>query len=264
MQTVQRAKRIGSTTLIVVVGLLLAYALNNLVFHWQWPFGDSSKATIAPAGAATVTRIEPEVLDCRARINATVPLKGKKDYTNHNPVHDFVYRTDTLKLAAVGDVDTCVRDGATVQELKNGGWAVNVPAESVEFVRPRVDAVATAKSVDFEKGWVGKFTDAFPWVDDNNGLTPAAYAYAQTIIGGSSCMKAAWTPTQRAIVAAYKQQAADKHIDPNKVEVTFSGTPNFSQHDADMKDLGFNGFEFKVDAGKVECRVDPGALQTQS
>ena len=56
--------------------------------------------------------------------------------------------------------------------------SVIIPGESILFVRPRVDAVATADSVHEGKGTIGKLTDSFPWVDSDVGLTPLAYAYA--------------------------------------------------------------------------------------
>ncbi len=245
-----------------VVGLVVvaAIAINHTFIHWQLPFGNSVESTIEPAAASEITKIEPIVLDCRARITANVPVKGKKSYQFSVFGATKTYRTDSMKLKAVGDVDTCVRGGASTQELKDGGWIVTVPAKSIVFNRPRVNAIKTAQSVKFNKGWVGKFTDVMPWVSETNGLTPAGYAYAQTVVGGSSCMKAAWEHTKHAIIVAYLQQASAKHIDPKKVSVIIDGPPDFNQVKG-LKDAHFHGFTFKVDAKHVECKVRKGALQ---
>ena len=59
---------------------------------------------------------------------------------------------------------------------EDGSARVLVPADAIEFVRPRVDAVATLGSVHYDEGLIGKLTGALPWVSDDQNLTPAAYA----------------------------------------------------------------------------------------
>lgn len=248
-------------TAVVVIMLVVAFAVNNTFHFFNFGWGSSVKTTIAPAAASEITRIEPITLDCRARITANVPVKGKKDYQRKAFGQTLTFRTDKMKLTAIGDVDTCVRGGSTITELKNGGWLVAVPASSIVFNRPRVNTVLTDRSVRFSKGWFGKLSDAFPWVSENNNLIPDAYAYAQTVIGGSSCMQAAWQPTQDAIRAAYQQQAVAKHLDPKQVTVVFDGTPNFNQNADILKATKVQGMTFLAEAEHVTCKLRKDALK---
>lgn len=249
-------KYVSIITIVVIIGLL-GYALNNLVFHYQLPFGNHTKSAINSDGPARIVRIEPIVLDCRARISAEVPVRGKKNHQVTVFGMTKTYRTDTVHLVATGDVETCVNGGADIRQVNGGGWRVVIPAKSVVFNRPRVDAVATTASVRTGKGWVGKLTDIFPWVSENNRLVPASYAFAQRVIGGSSCMEAAWQPTKNAVETAYRQQAKSKHVDPSKVSVTFSGQPDFAQNNGG---LVLKGFTFAT-SGRVKCEVVPGATR---
>ena len=85
--------------------------------------------------------MEPISLDCRARIHAEVPVEGRREHE----LLGQVYRTDTVSMLAVGDVDTCVEGtSAEVVHHRDGTTEVIIPGESILFVRPRVDAVATA------------------------------------------------------------------------------------------------------------------------
>lgn len=126
-------------------------------------------------------------------MRASVPVEGKREHK----VLGQVYRTDTVAMTAIGDIDTCVDATRTsIVRLNSESFQVVVPASAITFERPRVDAVATRDSVSFDKGLIGKVTDAFPWVSENSGLTPSAYAFAQEVVGSSDCMERAWAVTE--------------------------------------------------------------------
>jgi len=135
---------------------------------------------------------------------------------------------------------------------------VIVPADAIEFVRPRVDAVATMDSVEYDQGLIGKITDVFPWVSDNNALTPAAYAFAQTVIGGSDCMREAYDLTTYVLTEAYEDQMAAQGGNPADVEVIINGSPDFGQNDLG-DDPAFDEFEFSTDSAAT-CDVVGGAV----
>ena len=207
----------------------------------------SVEVTVTMPEEARIVAIEPISLDCRARVHAEVPVVG----TREHEVGGYVYRTDRVTLHAVGDVDTCV-DGRSAEITRNrdGSTDVVIPGESIVFVRPRVDMVATADSLTVSRGPIGKLTDAFPWVDDNLGLTPLAYAYAQNVIGSSECMRTAYTVTEQMLLDAYQDQYIDQGFDPNKLVVTIEGEPLFA--DADQLDLG-PGVNLGVGDGPIAC-----------
>ncbi len=225
----------------------------------NWPWNNielnvaSSKTVVAPDAPARIYRVEPLALDCRARISAVVPVKGKKEHE----LAGRVYRTDTVEMEAFGDVDTCVNaELVEIEERDDGTTKVTIPAEAIEFVRPRVDAVATRDSVRFDKGLIGKLTDAFPWVSDNESLTSNAYAFAQTVIGGSECMEQAYVVTEQVLVEAYAEHARESGGNPDRVEVEIVGTPDFDQN-APLTEL--DGTDFEVRNDQVECEVADGA-----
>lgn len=197
---------------------------------------------------ARVVAIEPISLDCRARVHAQVPVTA----TRRHEALGVVYRTDRVTLDAVGDVDTCV-DGAagtTVTHRGDGITEVVIDAAAITFVRPRVDTVASGDSVTEHRGPVGKLADALPWVDDNQGLTPLAYAYAQSVIGSSACMQTAYTVTEGLLRDAYRQQAVDQGADPALVTVRVEGTPHFG---AAVTPASGDGIELTVGASDVTC-----------
>ena len=195
---------------------------------------------------ARITAVEPISLDCRARVFAEVPVEGRREHE----AFGIVYRTDRISMHAYGDVDTCVDGSATeVTHHRDGTTDVVIPGESIVFVRPRVDAVRTAGSVDVDKDFVGKIVDAFPWVDDNLGLTPVAYAYAQNVIGSSECMRTAYTLTEDILLDAYRQQVIDQGVDPGRVSVTVEGQPRF----VDPAPLDLGDLEMEVRSGEVSC-----------
>ncbi len=253
-----KALRVFSSVVVaafVLVGLLV-YS-GALSINWPWNNIDldvaSSKTVIAPDAPAQIYRIEPLALDCRARISAVVPIEGKKEHE----LAGRVYRTDTVEMEAYGDVDTCVNaELVEIAQLDDGRTKVTIPAEAIEFVRPRVDTVATRDSVRFDKGLIGKITDAFPWVSDNESLTPSAYAFAQTVIGGSDCMSQAYTVTEQVLVEAYAEHARVAGTNPGRVEVEIVGTPDFDQN-APLTEL--DGAEFEVRNDDVQCEVADGA-----
>ncbi len=227
---------------IFVVALLLVVALFS--FGWvdiNWPWEDivTEETTIEipvdEAGPAQIVSIEPIALDCRARISAEVPVIG----TQRTEVAGATVSTDTVRLRAVGDVDTCVRsDGVEVIERADGTWGVIIDAEAIEFVRPRIDAVATMNSVETDRGIVNQVVEALPWTNEDDTLTPAAFAFAQTVIGSSDCMMAAYDQTSAALEDAYRQQLVDQGGDPADIDVIISGVPNFGQNELDDAVLG--------------------------
>ncbi len=208
---------------------------------------------------ARITSVEPISLDCRARVYAEVPVEGKREHE----AFGVIYRTDRISMHAYGDVDTCVDGtGAEITHHRDGTTDVVIPGQSIVFVRPRVDAVRTAGSVDVDKDFVGKVVDAFPWVDDNLGLTPMAYAYAQNVIGSSECMQTAYGVTQDILIDAYRQQAIDQGVDADRLTVTIDGNPTFR----DPEPLEMGALEMRVGSGDVSCVAsdDLGGVQSAS
>ena len=155
-------------------------------------------------------------------------------------------------LLAIGDVDTCVQaDAVVVAERADGVTEILVPAEAIVFNRPRVDAEATRDSVHFDKGFLGKLTDAFPWVSDDEGLTRAAYAFAQQVVGSSDCMEAAYGVTKELLEQAYADQARERGM-AGEVEVRIVGTPDFAQNEPEHPDTDF---DLWVDSDGARCRL---------
>lgn len=251
----------GVVLAVVVCGIIVAFALGAVNVRWPWDWDALDVADtdtdIAYASPARVVRVEPVALDCRARVHAEVPVEGRKE-------HSFlgqVYRTDKVGIVAVGDVDTCVQsDAVQIDERDDGSFQVVIPGSAIEFVRPRVDAVATMDSVTYDQGFVGQLTDVFPWVSNDEGLTPAAYAFAQTVIGGSECMAQAYDLTRQLLLDAYRQQLIEQGANADDISVEILGDPDFGQND-DPPELD-DDFEFEVDDGEVACEVAPDALGT--
>lgn len=219
----------------------------------RWPWEDiveqeTELAVDVEAGPAQILDIEPISLDCRARIVAEVPVVG----TQSTSVAGATVSTDTIRMRAVGDIDTCVdAGGVEVIERADGTVGVIIEAESIQFVRPRVDAVATMDSVMTDRGFVNQLVEAFPWTNEDDELTPAAFAFAQTIIGGSSCMRAAYDQTETALVEAYQDQMVAQGADSADIDVIISGIPDFDQN-GEQPVLG--DFEFSEEAG-TSCVV---------
>ncbi len=225
----------------------------DIRFPWQVlpEFADVQVDLTLPE-EARIVEVEPIALDCRARIHAEVPVEGRREHS----VFGKVYRTDTVTMQATGDVDTCVEGtSADVVYKRDGSTEVIIPGEAILFVRPRVDAVATAATVDETKGAFGKLTDAFPWVDSDLGLTPLAYAYAQTVIGSSQCMEAAYSVTEEVLIDAYRQQFIDQGADPATLTVRIDGQPLFP--DAPEVDMG-EDVTMSVGTGQISCTTADG------
>ncbi len=195
---------------------------------------------------ARIVGVESIALDCRARVHAEVPVEGTREHR----LFGQTYRTDTVTLTAVGDVDTCV-DGssAVLTRHRDGTTEVVIDGSSIVFVRPRVDAVATADSVNVDQGFVGELTDVVPWVDDDLGLTPLAYAYAQTVIGSSECMRTAYTVTEELLIEAYREQFIEQGVDPDTLTVRIEGEPDFD----DPAPVELEGVRMQVGSGAVTC-----------
>ncbi|MEO0493326.1 MAG: hypothetical protein AAF081_07910 [Actinomycetota bacterium] len=249
MQDISRS--LISVLVVAVVGLIVFIQLGVANISWPWdsPVVASETTTIVQVEEAEIVEIEPIALDCRARIHTIVPVEGKRDHD----VLGQTYRTDTVRMQAVGDIDTCV-DATEVEVVvrEDGTARVLVPADAIEFVRPRVDAVATLDSVTYDQGFVGKITDALPWVSDNSSLTPAAFAYAQTVIGSSECMQEAYATTTQAMIEAYEKQMAAAGLDPADLEVEIIGDPDFG----DLPDAGDLGdFDFETTDDGASCSV---------
>jgi hypothetical protein len=252
-------KKAGSsflgTAVLVAAGLYLLASLGVVDLKWPWENANIMRreTTVAQPTEAKVVEIEPVALDCRARIHAIVPVEGRQEHK----MLGQTYRTDTVRLDAVGDIDTCV-DASQVDivEAADGTFRVTVPAEAITFERPRVNAIETMDSVHYDEGFVGKLTDILPWVSDNTNLTPAAYAYAQTVIGSSECMAEAFAVTEQVMIAAYQEQLTAQGEPESNVEVRVIGEPNFGEPVATTLD----GMEFEVGANGATCSVDDAAF----
>lgn len=237
--------------------LALILLLGLLSFGWldiNWPWEDLvEEETVFDVdieeGPAQVVAITPISLECRARIEAQVPVVG----TQKTSLAGATISTDTIRMQAVGDVDTCVdSSGVEIVPRADGTFGVIIDAEAIEFVRPRVDAVATMNSVTTDRGIVNQVVEALPWTNEDDELTPAAFAFAQSVIGGSSCMEAAYDQTLTALTDAYRSQMTEQGADPDDVDVIISGIPDFGQNEVDQKLLG--DFEFVEDQG-TSCVV---------
>lgn len=250
---------IGAGALVFVASLIVLANTGVIGIDWPWENVDlpdplTEETRVAQPEEATIVEIEPIALDCRARIHAQVPVKGNRDHK----VLGQTYRTDTVTMTAIGDIDTCVASDATeIVPVGENAFRVLIPAEAITFERPRVDTVATRESVSFDKGLVGKFTDALPWVSDDSGLTPAAYAFAQQVVGSSECMERAWKITTVVIQSAYRDEIVARGGDADDVEVDIVGLPAFGEPPATEQD----GFTFEVAGAGVNCRVDGDAYE---
>ncbi len=244
-------KRIFTGIAVGVIAVVVFVATTgSLSFSWPWdvvPDFNEVEVELTLPTEARIVNIEPIMLDCRARVHAEVPVSGTRE---HNLLGQ-VYRTDTLNMLAIGDVDTCVDGGAArVLRRTDGTTEIVIPGQSIKFVRPRVNTVETAASVAVSKGLLGKVTDVFPWVSDDLGLTPTAYAYSQNVIGSSSCMQTAYTITEGLITDAYRQQFLDQGADPATLTVRIDGEPTFD--DPAPLYMG-EGVQMSVGGGSVSC-----------
>lgn len=253
---------VALATIAGIVLLSLFFVVALFSFGWvdiNWPWEDidlvqeeSEVGVDITEGPAEIIKITPIALDCRARVVAEVPVVG----TQRTEVVGQTVSTDTVRMRAIGDVDTCVEaTGVEINERADGSIGVIIDAESIVFRRPRVDAIATMDSVETDRGFVGQLVDVLPWTNEDDELTPAAFAFAQDVIGGSACMQAAYDQTETAIIAAYSEQLVDQGGDPGDVEVIISGIPDFGQNELDAPVLG--KFEFAEQTGTT-CVIATG------
>jgi hypothetical protein len=248
-------KRILSALLgggvLLVLGVVLGQT-GLLRFGPQFPTVNEVSVAVEAPDEARIVAVEPISLDCRARVHAEVPVVA----TREHEAFGQVYRTDRVTLDAVGDVDTCVDgSGTRVIHHDDGTTEVVIDGDAITFVRPRVDTVATGDSLTVERGPIGKLTDAFPWVDDNLGLTPLAYAFAQNVIGSSQCMTTAYTVTEGLLVDAYRQQVIDQGADPDSLSVRVEGEPRYGEPEP----LDAGDVQLTVGAGEVTCTATGAA-----
>jgi len=235
-------------SLILLLGLL---SFGWLDINWPWENIIDEETVLGvdvEEGPAQIS-ISPISLDCRARIEAVVPVVG----TQKISLAGATISTDTIRMRAIGDVDTCV-DASSVEivERADGTFGVIIDASAIEFVRPRVDAIATMTSVTTDRGIVNQVVEALPWTNEDDELTPAAFAFAQSVIGGSSCMEAAYEQTRLALTDAYQKQMTEQGASPDDVDVIVSGIPDFYQNEVEQKLLG--DFEFVEEPG-TSCVV---------
>lgn len=253
--------------LVALVVLCLVSLLGLGVIDINWPWENIDVASVDRTVTyddvepePKIVRIEPIGLECHSRVFAEVPVRA----TREHQLVGQTYRTDSVEMVASGDVDTCVEaDQVRVEKRLDGSFDVIIPAEAITFSRPRVDAVATMDSVVYDKGLIGKITDIFPWVSDNSSLTPAAYAFAQTVIGGSECMKQAYRVTELALRQAYANQLIEQGAADTEVDVLIDGTPDFAQNDL-ADDPKFDDFEFAIGGSAVQCQMSSGAIPAKS
>ena len=231
-----------------LVVALLSFGWLDVRWPWEDVVSETAEVAVDVEEGPTVITVTPISLDCRARITASVPVIG----TQRTEVAGATISADTVRLRAIGDVDTCVSsDGVEIIERADGTTGVIIDADAIEFVRPRVDAVATQDSVTTDRGFVNQIIEALPWTNEDDELTPAAFAFAQTVIGGSECTRAAFDQTEAAIVAAYQDQVVAQGADPDDVDVIIAGIPDFGEND-EPPILG--DFEFSEEAGTT-CEV---------
>ncbi len=246
------------TGVIVAGGFLLWLGVVNLQFPWRvLPEFNQVEVSIGLPTEARIVGVERIALDCRARVFAEVPVDGRREHK----LLGQVYRTDRVTMTAKGDIDTCV-EGTSAEVLykRDGSTEVVIPGESIVFVRPRVDAIATADSVAVNKGYVGRLTDVFPWVDADLGLTPLAYAYAQNVIGSSECTEAAYSATEQVLIDAYTEQFVASGADADNLIVRIEGRPQFPS----PPPVDLEGMDMNVQADGITCVVsnDRGGVTT--
>lgn len=212
-------------TLTVVIAATTGIISINAPWNVAFPDFTETEVEVSLPDEARIVAVERITLDCRARVYAEVPITGVRDHVALGQV----YRTDTVEMTAYGDLDTCVSGhSARVVRHADGTTEVVIPGESIVFVRPRVDTVRTAETVRVDKGLVGKLTDTVPWVSDDVGLTPLAYAHAQNVIGSSACTAAAYEVTEQILIDAYTEQFIAQGADPESLSVIIDGEPIFA------------------------------------
>lgn len=246
-----------TSLVFVLAGFLVfsLFAIGLVDFSWPWENVIEEQSEVGldvEAGPARILEIEPIALDCRARVIAEVPVVGTQSTT----VAGAAVSTDTIRMRAIGDIDTCVdAGGVEINERADGTIGVIIDADSIRFVRPRVDAIATMDSVQTDRGFLNQVVEAFPWTNEDDELTPAAFAFAQSVIGGSVCTRAAYDQTETALVDAYRQQMVEQGANADDIEVIISGSPDFEDNPFNASALG--EFEFIELAGTSCATATP-------
>jgi len=178
-----------------------------------------------------IVSIEPIALECRATIDSVIALVLQKDVEYRVFGWGWGTRSEHGFYTAYGDIDVCVGiENSTITSLEDvvgpvldrEGWLVEIAVNDLEFRRPRIDNLKSAQSwrLHTDWGWV-------PGIDGDTTMGVEATALAQLLVGSSECIEAAFEATKLAITESYKQQALDVGIDPAKVEVRFTGEPNY-------------------------------------
>lgn len=178
---------------LALVGVAM-YAYASLP-QWGWNPHETSQEQTADE---MIVIIEPIALECLARLHAEVPVSIQ----HRHSLAGVTYRTDTARMTAIGDVETCV----SVAGVRVTSDEVIIPSSAIIMNRPRVDAVATLASVESDMGFLGELSGLFPGVDDQDGTVPTLYAVAQNIIGSSECMQSAYDHTILLIRDAYEEK----------------------------------------------------------
>ncbi len=240
-------------TLAVVFGVLyFTGALNGILSLEQ-----RNRASTTNTVTTKTTGI---FIDCRARTDVTAPVKDEAQSIVHTFVGSFTWNTDTVWMKAQGDVTTCFPADGAVVTTRGSHMTVDVDASRAVFYRPRVKPAATARSVHYEPGAGRRVVDFVPLInyfvmkENGSRLTLEAEQFAQSIIGGSRCMKASWTATRRAITTAYHKYAKRHGVSPANVTINFNGSPRFDQNDMKRIPKAFESTKFTVDTKHVVCK----------
>jgi hypothetical protein len=207
-----------------VIGELVGFP--DLGIDIPAPLSAEDKYRLDQPVPGEIVRVEPIAIECRATVDAVVPLALTKDVRYSVFGAGLFTRSEHGFYTAYGDVDVCVGiDNTRITGTEDFGWNVQVDAADIEFRRPRVDTIRSAQSWELHTdwGWV-------PGVDGNDDAGTDASALAQLFIGSSECMEAAWDATVFSVVESYRYQAQQQGVDPALVEVTINGTPNFDQY----------------------------------
>jgi hypothetical protein len=256
---------LGTVAAVIIVAFLFMQAVNSLIKlpSMANPVAIEESFTFAQQKPAEIVRIEPIAIECRAAIEAEVPVLLQKDVHYKTFGWNVFTRTERGAFTSFGDVDTCLAiDHTRIFQTANGGWTVNVNVDDIVFRRPRVDMLRSFDTWIISVDW-----DWAPWVDGDTQMGLEAAALAQYLIGSSSCIEAAFDVTVDAIEASYKDQAASIGIDPALVNVVIDGTPSYdayvddimNEYDQETLDrvdelLEEYGFDDDPD-NPVECRL---------
>lgn len=218
---------------IIVALLVVSFGrglINELMFDFipdiPAPLSAVDEFQLDQPVPAEIVRVEPIAIECRATVDAVIPLALQKDVRYSVFGQGLFTRSEHGFYTAYGDVDVCVGiDNTRITGTEDFGWNVVIDARDIEFRRPRVDTIRSARSWELHTDW-----GWIPGVDGDDDAGTNASALAQLFIGSSECMEAAWDATVFAIVESYRHQAQLQGVDPALVEVTINGTPDFDQY----------------------------------